>query len=328
MISFSESDVVIHLAGLNRHNDDEEIFQTNIKLAKDISNSITRTSFSGKLIYISSIHELNNSRYGASKLKAREILTKGCKEVGCKFTALIVPNVYGPFSKPKYNSFISTFSETLVSSESIPKIIENRSIQLIYIDNLIAKILDELNTNTNVNKFVEYDIEIKVQDVLNKLIYFKKLYVDNSEIPDIKDSFDLSLFNTFRSFINHNQFYPKKFKNNKDDRGDFIEILKSESKGQYSYSITKPGKIRGNHFHTRKVERFAVIKGEALIKIRMIGKKETFEFKLSGDNPSFIDMPIWYTHSIENISDTELLTLFWINEPYNPEDPDTFFENV
>ena len=115
---------------------------------------------------------------------------------------------------------------------------------------------------------------------------------------------------------------------NKIPRGNFVEILKSKSKGQYSYSTTRPGVTRGDHFHMRKIERFSVIKGQSLIQLRKIGSEKIIEFKLSGEYPSFVDMPIWYTHNIKNIGKEDLITLFWINEAYDPNNPDTYIEKV
>ena len=136
------------------------------------------------------------------------------------------------------------------------------------------------------------------------------------------------MFNTFRSYIDLNNHYPFHYKINKDDRGIFVETMKLNSGGQVSYSITNPGITRGNHFHIRKIERFAVIEGEAIIKMRKINTEAVFEFKLNGNKPSFVDMPLWYTHNITNIGENNLITLFWINEFYNSNDPDTFFETV
>ena len=135
-------------------------------------------------------------------------------------------------------------------------------------------------------------------------------------------------FNTFRSYIDYKTFYPQLYKNNIDDRGSFIEVLRSNSQGQYSFSTTKPQVIRGGHFHTRKIERFSVIRGKALIQLRKIGTTEVFDYYLSGEDPAYVDMPIWYTHNIKNIGEEELYTMFWINEFYDANNPDTFFEKV
>ena len=170
--------------------------------------------------------------------------------------------------------------------------------------------------------------KIKVSNVLKKLNTFYKQYIEKAEIPQLESRFDLQLFNTFKSYLNFAQKYPIKHKENIDDRGSFTEILRSKVSGQVSYSITNPESIRGNHFHTRKIERFSVIQGKAQIQLRKIGSNTIHNFKLNGNNPSFVDMPIWYTHNITNIGEEPLITLFWINEPYCEKDSDTYFEIV
>ena len=168
----------------------------------------------------------------------------------------------------------------------------------------------------------------KVSEILNLLKDFKTEYIDNGKVPKVDlNSFELNLFNTFTSYISKS-YFPRKFKKHTDDRGAFVEIIRAETSGQTSYSTTVPGITRGNHYHTRKVERFAVIKGKASIRIRKINTDEIFEYIIDGQTPAYVDMPIWYTHNITNIGDTELITLFWINEPYNPEDADTYFVEV
>jgi UDP-2-acetamido-2,6-beta-L-arabino-hexul-4-ose reductase len=122
--------------------------------------------------------------------------------------------------------------------------------------------------------------------------------------------------------------YPVKLKMNTDDRGSFFETIKTQLGGQVSFSTTKVGITRGNHFHTRKIERFAVIKGKARIQLRRIGTSEVLNFDLDGNEPSYVDMPVWYTHNITNTGNEDLYTIFWINEFYDPADPDTYFENV
>jgi UDP-2-acetamido-2,6-beta-L-arabino-hexul-4-ose reductase len=138
------------------------------------------------------------------------------------------------------------------------------------------------------------------------------------------------MFNTFRSYIDLSKSYPARFVKHIDERGSFAEIIRvgNGQGGQISFSTTVPGITRGNHFHTRKIERFAVIKGKALIQLRKIGTSEVFDFYLSGDDPAYVDMPIWYAHNIKNVGNEELYTIFWINEFIDPKDPDTFFEVV
>ena len=155
------------------------------------------------------------------------------------------------------------------------------------------------------------------------LVYFLK-----EIIPDLHTSFDINLFNTFRSYIDYPVYFPKILNQNIDSRGSFVEIIRLCNGGQVSFSTTLPGITRGNHFHTRKIERFAVIKGKALISLRKIGTTQIQDFHLDGSAPAYVDMPVWYTHNITNIGEDELYTIFWINEFYNPEDADTYLETV
>jgi UDP-2-acetamido-2,6-beta-L-arabino-hexul-4-ose reductase len=169
--------------------------------------------------------------------------------------------------------------------------------------------------------------EIKVSEILEILKNYKEQYFENGVIPQIKNSFELALFNTFRTYFPNDKF-PFMFTENIDERGSFVEIIRANVSGQFSYSTTKPGITRGEHYHTRKIERFAVINGKAKIELRRIGTDDVIIYLVDGSKPSFVDMPIWTTHNITNIGDTDLYTLFWINEPYDPEDPDTYYEKV
>ena len=141
-------------------------------------------------------------------------------------------------------------------------------------------------------------------------------------------SFDYNLFNTFRCYFDIASHYPVKFTQHTDPRGAFVEVIRLGIGGQCSFSTTVPGITRGNHFHTRKIERFAVIKGKALIQLRKIDSDEVLDFYLDGTEPAYVDMPIWYTHNIKNIGEEDLYTIFWINEPYDAADPDTYFVEV
>jgi len=160
-----------------------------------------------------------------------------------------------------------------------------------------------------------------------KRIFDVKPYLEKGVFPDLSIDFEKDLFNTFRTYVPESK-YPFKYVKHTDDRGAFVEIARTGSSGQFSYSTTVPGITRGDHYHTRKAERFAVIKGKARIELRRVGTDHIVSYDLDGEEPSFVDMPIWTTHNIKNTGDSELVTLFWINEPYNPEDPDTYFEKV
>ncbi|MCG8728121.1 polysaccharide biosynthesis C-terminal domain-containing protein, partial [Tenacibaculum finnmarkense] len=266
--------------------------------------------------------------YGKSKKEGRELLCKWAEKAGGKFTGMIIPNVFGAFGKPNYNSFIATFCHKLVTNE-MPEINVDGEVNLIYVAELVAQIINQIELGkTNENYVIPFTSTHKVSEVLSKLENFKNLYFEKGEIPELKSQFDLNLFNTYRSFIDYKTHFPIKFTEHTDPRGAFVEVIRLGIGGQCSFSTTVPGITRGNHFHTRKVERFSVVKGKALIQLRKIDSDEVLDFYLDGNEPAYVDMPIWYTHNIKNIGDEELLTIFWINEPYNPEDADTYFVEV
>ncbi|MEM0447973.1 MAG: epimerase, partial [Thermoplasmata archaeon] len=266
--------------------------------------------------------------YGKSKRDSRILLSDWSAKSGGKFSGLIIPNVFGPFGKPFYNSVIATFCYQ-VSRDLLPKIDVDNQLKLIYIGELVYDIIRLIRNEDNSHYYiVNHTAEVTVSELLKRIINYRDIYQLNGEIPKLNNSFDLHLFNTFRSYIDLNEYFPKKYEEHKDKRGAFVEIIRNNIGGQTSYSTTNPGITRGNHFHTRKIERFAVIKGKALIQLRRVGTDQVFNYYLDGNEPSYVDMPIWYTHNIKNIGEDVLYTLFWINEPYNADDPDTWMENV
>ena len=321
-------DVVVHLAGLNRSNDEEVIFNVNISLTKTLISSLNRTKSKPHIIFASSTQEYMNNVYGKSKKIARLNLKDWSLLNKSIFNGLIIPNVFGTFGVPFYNSFISTFSHQLINNE-IPVINNDSEVNLIYVDELILNIIDIINYPfTNDLHQIKHTNTKRVSEVLELLKSFKNEYLDKGQIPRVElNSFELNLFNTFRSHI-PKKYFPRNFTKHTDDRGSFVEIMRAGSAGQSSYSTTVPGITRGDHYHSRKIERFAVISGKASIKMRKVNSDEVVEYILDGEIPSYVDMPVWYTHNITNIGNSELITLFWINEPYNEDDSDTYFMKV
>lgn len=320
-------DVIIHLAGLNRHSEDDVIYNTNVGLAEKLIESFSRTGFSGQLIFSSSIQEERNNTFGNSKKRAKELFFNWAIEVGANFKGLIIPNVFGAFGVPFYNSVVSTFCHQLVNNET-PKIENDATLNLLYINDLVKSIIDLIMIESVENIYINHTDTCKVSDLLVILIKFKEIYFDYGQIPNLSNSFEINLFNTFRSYLDLSKHFPIKYKNNIDPRGNFVEIIRLGTGGQISFSTTKKSITRGNHFHIRKIERFSVIMGSALIQLRKIGTNETFDYYLSGSEPAFVDMPIWHTHNIKNIGQEDLYTIFWINEFYDANDPDTYFEKV
>jgi UDP-2-acetamido-2,6-beta-L-arabino-hexul-4-ose reductase len=329
----SQCDVVAHLAAVNRHPDENELYEKNIDLVNRLINGLIQEKSCPHIIFSSSTQESLDNPYGRSKREGRRLLETWAKNNLASFTGMIVPNVYGAFGRPQYNSFIATFCHKLTHGGE-PVIITDNEVNLIYVSSLCKYILSDIKdvelSDSPVIKeiYIKPDITKKVSEALSILRYFKENYFDAGIIPVFADNDAINLFNTFRSYIELDNYFPRKLKQNTDDRGTFVETVRLGSGGQVSFSTTKPGITRGNHFHIRKIERFAVIKGQAKIQLRRVGTDKVFEFYLDGNNPSYVDMPIWYTHNITNIGNDELYTQFWINEWYDESNPDTFFEQV
>lgn len=340
----STCDVIVHLAAMNRHPEPEVIYNTNIGLVKKLIAACEATLSTPHILFSSSTQEDRDNLYGKSKKEGRELFEQWAKKHEAKFTGLVIPNVFGPFGQPYYNSVVATFCHQLTHNEQ-PKIEVDGEIKLIYVGELVEFIIGKIkersvtqsispcNSASNILKhcetfYVPHTSTIKVSELLQKLESFKQNYLMHGTIPALDNSLDRNLFNTFLCYIDHANFFPFNLKLNTDNRGSFVETVKLNSGGQVSFSTTVSGVTRGNHFHTRKAERFAVIKGKARIELRRIGTDQVLSFELDGKEPAFVDMPVWYTHNITNIGNEELSTIFWISEHFDANDPDTYFEKV
>lgn len=323
-----QCDVIVHLAAMNRHPDPQIIHDTNITLVNKIINAVITSQTQPQIIFSSSTQEEKDNLYGKSKKAGRILFTEWAEKFGGKFTGMIVPNVFGPFGKPFYNSVVATFCHQLCNNDE-PKIETDGLLRLIYVDELVKLIIEAIRNNVHNPEYkVAHTSEYYVSQILKQLQEYKNQYFDNGIFPALQNKFSVDLFNTFRSFINLRKYFPCQLKQNTDNRGTFVELVKLKQGGQISFSTTHPGITRGNHFHTRKIERFAVIRGNALIQLRKYNTGEVINFELKGEEAAYVDMPVWYTHNITNTGDDDLYTIFWINEFFDPADPDTYFENV
>ena len=324
----AQCDVIVHLAAMNRHNDPQVIYDTNIGLVEKLIQSLDQTKSKAHVLFSSSSQEERDNLYGKSKKEGRELMIDWAEKAGGKFTGMIIPNVFGPFGHPNYNSVVATFCHKLAHNET-PTIEVDGELKLIYVGELVEAILSEIRKGkSNAELVIAHTSESKVSQLLSLLECYKAAYQDKGIIPSLNTTFELNLFNTFRCYMDIANHFPVKFVEHTDPRGSFVEIIRLGVGGQVSFSTTVPSITRGNHYHTRKIERFAVIKGKALIQLRRIGTDEVLDFYLDGAEPAYVDMPIWYTHNIKNIGDEVLYTNFWINEFYDPNDPDTYVENV
>lgn len=324
-------DIIIHLAAINRHDDEYILYNKNVGLIKQLIDSMENTNSRPYVIFASSIQEEQDNLYGKSKRDGRLLLEEWSAKNNAKFTGIIIPNVFGPFGRPFYNSVFATFCYQLANSIK-PEIKNDNELNIIYINELIDVI--ELLITSFINKesvplIFEFSDPnyIKVSTLLKLLYSYHETYGNNKIIPNLNSEFNLNLFNTYMSYIPLSNF-PVLYEEHVDNRGKFVELINSNGYSLVSYSTTKPNITRGNHFHTRKIERFSVIDGNAIISLRRIGTNRIHKFTINGNKPGFIDIPIWYTHSITNVGNKDLITVFWTNEMFNPNNSDTYFEEV
>ena len=316
-------DAIIHLAGKNR-GDDTEIESANIAMARDLVSACEKKGVSPFVVYANSMYQDSENAYGRSKRAAADTFRNWAENCGAGFANLILPHVFGEFGKPFYNSVVSTFCHQLARNET-PRIIKNGDLELLHVQDVVTQCWQAIMENQRGDIRMR-GVGIKVSELLQHLTNMRDRY-QAKVIPTIDSALDLRLFNTLRSYM-FPAHYPIALPLHSDTRGSLFEVVKSNSGGQVFMSTTHPGITRGNHFHTRKVERFLVASGEADIRLRKLFSDQVISFKVRGDSPSYVDIPTFHTHHITNTGQSELVTLFWTNEIFNSADPDTFTEPV
>lgn len=325
-----EADIIFHLAGVNRPKEIEEFVTGNVIFTQTIVDILEKLQRNPTIVFTSSIQALLDNPYGISKRKAEDILIKYAKNSKAKIFIYRPPNVFGKWCKPNYNSVAATFCYNIANGFDIEISDANKEIELVYIDNVVNEfmniILDKYSSNTN--NYYELKLTFKVTlGQLAEKIYQMRDIRKNLTIPDFSDTFTRYLYATYLSYLPEDKFsYKLELKT--DQRGVLSEIIKSDYCGQIFVSKTKKGIIRGNHYHHTKVEKFCVLSGNAIIRFRHILEDKIISYCVSGKIIEVIDIPPGYTHSIENIGNDELIVLFWADEVFNSQNPDTYFEEV
>ena len=319
----TSNDVVVHLAGMNR-GDEEVVAKTNIKLTKDLISALKRTNSQPHIIFSSSTHIYRDTAYGNSKRECTKLFKNWSDISGGLFTNLVLPNVFGESGKPFYNSVVSTFCYQIANGDK-PEIINDVEMEQLHAQEVALEIFNIIHSSRTGN-IILTGINITVSELLKKIKNYDDIYKRHI-IPGLKNKFDLQIFNTYRSYL-YPKKYPVQIVLHKDERGTLFEAVKSLNGGQVFISTTKPGISRGNHYHTSKLERFFVLSGQAEIRIRKLFSNIVDSFKVSGLKPEYIDIPTLHTHDITNTGTEELITLFWSHEIFDPKRPDTFPEIV
>lgn len=317
------ADVIYHFAGVNRGTD-EEVELGNRKIAERLVEALERTGARPHVVFSSSTHITRDTPYGRSKRAAAEILGDWSERAGGKFLELVLPHVFGEFGRPFYNSVVSTFCHQIVRREA-PTVENDGELSLVHAQAVARRFHAAAQSGETGRTSLEGH-PMRVRELLATLNDLFDRY-GLGVVPDLDGPLETQLFNTLRSYIPHREI-PRPIERHADDRGGLFEAIRSDSGGQVFLSTTKPGVTRGNHFHTRKVERFLVTEGRAAIRLRRVGYDDVTTFEVSGDDPVAIDIPTMHTHNITNTGSSTLTTLFWANEHFDPDDADTYFLNV
>lgn len=316
------ADRLIHIAGVNRGSD-SEVLDGNIRFAEQLSEVLaTSENPPATVVFANSIQAGNGSVYGDAKQRASDVLRAAAEKAGVAFHDVRLPNLFGEHGRPFYNAVTATFSH-LLSQGQQPTVAENKELTLLHVQDAA----DILIGTVGPGRSDALEVQESVEGLLGRLTTIARLY-EHGEMPDIGSRFDRDLFNTYRSYTFPAQC-PSSLQRHADARGSFFEILRTHGgTGQSSFSTTEPGISRGDHFHRRKIERFTVLSGTAVISLRKLFTDEIHEFHVSGEKPVAVDMPTMWTHKITNTGSDVLYTSFWTNEIYDPTAPDTIPEPV
>lgn len=316
------ADKLIHLAGVNRGTD-EEVADSNLLFADQLAATLSMVDQPpSTIVYANSIQANNATVYGTAKHRAAATLAAAAQSVGSTLQDMKLPNLFGEYGRPFYNSVVATFCHLIATGQE-PQVHQDRQLQLLHAQNAA----DILLGSTGHDELAELSHWETVWGLKHLLEEFHTVY-SAGEFPDLSTEFRRDVFNTYRAytFPDHT---PIDITRHADYRGSFSEIVRSHGgTGQTSFSTTAPGVTRGDHYHRRKVERFTVLSGQAEINLRRLFDDEVYTYIISGDEPQSVDMPTLYAHSIRNIGTEPLFTAFWTNDIFDPDNPDTIAEMV
>jgi UDP-2-acetamido-2,6-beta-L-arabino-hexul-4-ose reductase len=321
-----DADFVFHLAGVNRPKEQSEFMEGNFGFTSLLLETLKKHGNNCPVMLSSSIQAELDNPYGISKKAGEDLLLEYGRETGSDVLIYRFPNVFGKWCRPNYNSAVATFCHNV--AHDLPIQVNDRSVNmtLVYIDDVVKELIAALEGNPNKSgEFCKVPVEHKITlGEIVDLVYSFKESRKNLLVADLSDPFTKKLYSTYLSYLPEDQFsYPLKM--NVDERGSFTEFLKSNDRGQVSVNISKPGITKGQHWHHTKNEKFLVVSGKGVIRFRKIDEEKTYEYFVSGEKLEVVDIPVGYTHNIENLGETDMVTVMWVNEVFDPERPDTYF---
>lgn len=336
---------VVHLAGINRPKDPSEFYSGNAGLTDIMLSLLEEAGSRAPVLVTSSIQASLDNDYGKSKLQAEQAIFAHGQRTGAPVFVFRMEGVFGKWCRPNYNSVVATFCHNVAHGLPIQVRDPAYSLPLVYIDDVVACILDAMEKGEAVRD--ETGIcrihpvhTVTLGQLAETIQGFAKARggkaalalgtdgLPTLEVPDLTaDSFTKKLYSTYLSYLPTDDF-AYDLNMHCDNRGSFTEFLRTPERGQVSVNISKPGIVKGNHWHHTKNEKFLVVKGEGVIRFRQIFSDEVIEYHVSGEKLQVVDIPCGYTHNIENVGEGEMVTVMWANEAFDPAHPDTFAMQV
>lgn len=325
----AEAEFVFHLAGVNRPKEQTEFMEGNFGFTSTLLDTLKKHANRCPVMISSSIQAELDNPYGKSKKAGEELLQAYGQETGSKVLVYRFPNVFGKWCQPNYNSAVATFCHNIARDMEITINDPEVMMTLVYIDDVVKELVRALEGQENrVGTVCEVPTTHQVRlGKIVKLLHSFKASREERSVPDMSDLFTKKLYSTYLSYLPENEF-SYELKMNIDQRGSFTEFLRTPDRGQISVNISKPGITKGNHWHHTKNEKFLVVSGQGIIRFRKLDSTEIIEYFVSGEKMKVVDIPVGYTHNIENIGKTDMVTIMWVNEPFNLETPDTYYLEV
>ena len=325
-----DCDFVFNLAGVNRPKDQSEFMSGNFGFASTLLDTLKKYNNKCPVMLSSSTQAALDNAYGKSKKAGEDLFFEYAQETGAKVLVYRFPNVFGKWCRPNYNSAVATFCHNIAHGLDIT--VNDRSVvmNLVYIDDVVNELVNALIGKAIIGDDGFCYVPVVHTKTLGEIVDLIYSFSDTRKllnVPDMSDEFTKKLYATYLSYLPEDKFnYPLKM--NIDDRGSFTEIIRTVDRGQFSVNISKPGIVKGNHWHNTKNEKFVVMSGRGVIRFRRVGDDKVYEYYVSGDNIEVVDIPTGYTHNIENLGETDMVTFMWASEPFNPDKPDTYFLEV
>ncbi len=326
-----DCDFVFHLAGINRPKDISEFYQGNATFTETLCSLLKEHDNKSPILISSSIQASKDNDYGKSKKEGEEYLLNHGKKMDSKVYIYRLANLFGKWCRPNYNSVTATWCYNVANGKDIQINDPNVELPLCYIDDVVNEFINALEGHPTACKEGIYEVHpvhhVKLGELADIIKSFKESR-GTLNVPNMKEgSLEKKLYSTYLSYLPKDKFsYPLKM--NTDQRGSFTEFLKTEEYGQVSVNVSKPGITKGQHWHHSKNEKFLVVSGKGLIQFRDIYSDEIIEYYVSGDKLEVIDIPTGYTHNIINIGESDMVTIMWANEKFDPKHPDTYYEEV